>query len=202
MRAGLVGTVVDDNAITLRSSQVDRGVGWGEAAEIDARRGTIGLSAATATGGGTLQTGTFGGAIFRLTQARRGSEKGLTTLALIEGVFRGAPSYAGCKARADGDAPEAQAASSRALQLLHATAHGQFRTRGRYAAATVRGTQWSISDRCGGTLIVVQRDTVVVQDFVRHVTILLRAHHSYLAKAPPARPRVSRRAARAGRRFV
>ena len=44
-------------------------------------------------------------------------------------------------------------ASSKTLQLLHASAHGKFSTNGRYSAATVLGTIWTIADRCDGTLI-------------------------------------------------
>jgi len=29
---------------------------------------------------------------------------------------------------------------------------GRFRTRGRYSSATVRGTDWTVTDRCDGTL--------------------------------------------------
>jgi hypothetical protein len=167
------------------ASQLTSGV------EIDARQGSISLGAASATTPGKLQTGTFGGALFRLTQDRHGTHRGLTTLSLVEGGLSGAPSYAGCKARAGDAGLGAHASggglSGRVLQTLHAQAHGKFRTRGRYAAATVRGTQWTISDRCDGTLIVVQRDTVTVQDFVHHLTILVRAHHSYLAKPPTGR---------------
>jgi hypothetical protein len=74
------------------------------------------------------------------------------------------------------------------LQTLHGTDHGgRFRTRGRYAAATVRGTVWTMSDRCDGTLTVVQRSTVAVRDFVRHITVLVHAGHRYLARAPSKR---------------
>ena len=69
------------------------------------------------------------------------------------------------------------------LQLLHSNAHGKFRTKGRYAAATVRGTKWTIADRCDGTLTHDLTDSVVVNDFVRHKTIVLHAGQSYLAKA-------------------
>ena len=77
----------------------------------------------------------------------------------------------------------ATAASSRTLQLLHASAHGKFQTSGRYSAATVRGTVWDTVDRCDGTLTVVRRGTVLVTDFVRHVTVAVRAGQSYLASA-------------------
>jgi hypothetical protein len=154
-------------------------------AEIDALHGSLRLTAATGRRGKT-QRGVFGGAVFRLTQAAEGAAQALTTLSIVEGAFRGAPSYALCTSRPAAD-PIATAASSRTLQLLHASAHGKFKTRGRYSAATVRGTIWSISDRCGGTLVHDVTDSVAVTDFVRHKTIILHAGQSYLAKAPSHR---------------
>ena len=124
------------------------------------------------------QTGTFGGAIFKISQARTG----LATLSLVEGAFKGAPSYASCKATRPASAAAA-ALSSKTLQLLHASANGKFSTKGRYSAATVRGTKWTIADRCDGTLTHDITDSVAVTDFVRHKTIILHAGQSYLAKA-------------------
>ena len=152
--------------------------------QIDARRGTIQLLAASATAGKT-QTGTFSGAVFKLGQASKGRDKGLTTLSLLEGAIPGGPSYASCRARrAGGPSGTAQAAAvnRRTLQLLHATAKGRFKTRGRYAAATVRGTIWDTADRCDGTLVHVRRGVVTVTDLVRHKNVTVRAGHSYLAK--------------------
>ena len=74
--------------------------------------------------------------------------------------------------------------SSRTLQLLHASAHGKFRTRGRYSAATVLGTIWSVADRCDGTLTRDVTDSVLVNDFVHHRTIVLHPGQSYLARKP------------------
>ena len=128
------------------------------------------------------QSGTFGGAVFKLNQARGGAAKGLVTLTLVEGAFEGAPSYATCKAHKAADATVA-ALSSKTLQLLHASAHGKFSTRGRYSAATVRGTKWTVADRCDGTLTQDITHSVAVTDFVRHKTIVLHAGQSYLAKA-------------------
>ena len=116
----------------------------------------------------------------------RGAGKGLVTLTLVEGAgFKGAPTYATCKKpkKKAGDA-SAAAVSSKALQLLHASAKGKFRTSGRYAAATVRGTKWTIADRCDGTLTHDITDSVAVTDFVHHKTIILHAGQSYLAKKP------------------
>ncbi len=155
--------------------------------QIDARGGAIQLLAAS-TGAGTTQTGTFGGAVFALAQSSKGRDKGLTTLSLLEGAFRGAPSFASCRAhRAGGRSGATATAASvnrRVLQLLHASANGRFATRGRYAAATVRGTIWDTADRCDGTLVRVRRGAVIVTDFARNKTVTVRAGRSYLAKAP------------------
>jgi hypothetical protein len=148
-------------------------------AVIDALHGTLNL--VTSTGKGhTTQTGTFAGAIFKVTQ----DHSGLTTLTLVENAFKGVPSYASCKV-AHGKA-SAAALSSKTLQLLKGKDnHGKFRTKGRYAAATTRGTAWSVADRCDGTLTKVTQSSVLVNDFVRHVSLILHAGHSYLALAKP-----------------
>jgi hypothetical protein len=160
---------------------------------IDALHGTISLTTALPGGGSAhdaaakgkkprkakTQKGTFGGAIFKISQARNG----LATLSLVEGAIKGGPSFGTCKAHKAGD-PTATAAASRTLQLLHASAKGKFSTRGRYSAATVRGTKWTVADRCDGTLTHDITHSVAVTDFVRHKTIILHAGQSYLAKAP------------------
>jgi hypothetical protein len=123
------------------------------------------------------QSGKFGGAVFKVTQSR----SGLATLSLVEGRVKGAPSYASCKTK-KGKAVTA-ALSKKTLQLLHGSAKGKFRTKGRYSAATIRGTIWTVADRCDGTLTHAIKDTVTVDDFVRHKTIALHPGHSYLALA-------------------
>ncbi len=129
------------------------------------------------------QKGTFSGAIFKISQATGGAAKGLTTLTLVESAFKGAPTYATCKAKKAADLV-ASAAASKTLQLLHASAKGKFSTRGRFSAATVRGTKWTIADRCDGTLTHDITDSVAVTDFVRRKSIILHAGQSYLAKKP------------------
>ena len=125
--------------------------------------------------------------MFKVTQAKSGPSKGQTTLSLVEGGVKGAPSYASCKAKGAADAHAAL--SSRVLQTLRSRSSGRFRTRGRFAAGTVRGTKWTTSDRCDGTLIAVQHHSVLVTDLVRHKTVLVRAGHHYLAKAPAKKRR-------------
>jgi hypothetical protein len=165
--------------------------------EINALKGSIKLI--TAINGGThpasdaaakgkkpkpkTQSGTFGGAVFKITQARSGAAKGLVTLAIVENAFKGAPSYALCTTHKAAD-PSATTASAKTLQLLHASAKGKFRTKGKYSAATVLGTEWTVADRCNGTLTHDITDSVKVTDFVHHKTIIIHAGQSYLALAP------------------
>ena len=125
------------------------------------------------------QTGTFGGAIFKVSQAHNG----LATLSLVENAYKGAPSFATCKKGKAGDATAA-ALSTKSLQLLKANAKGKFATKGKYGAATVRGTKWTIADRCDGTRVHDVTDSVAVTDFVHHKTIVLHAGQTYLAKKP------------------
>ena len=103
----------------------------------------------------------------------------------MESAFKGAPTYASCNSKRKVGHASAAAVNRRVLQLLRASAHGKFRTRGRYSAATVLGTIWTVADRCDGTLTHDITDSVSVTDFVRRKTIVLHAGQSYLAKAPP-----------------
>ncbi|MFZ0041618.1 MAG: hypothetical protein WAK93_09945 [Solirubrobacteraceae bacterium] len=161
--------------------------------QIDARQGTLMLVAATSNRRGKTQNVRLAGGVFSNTQARAPQQKGLTTLTLLEGAFAGAPSYASCRGHATAAAatlpPFAHdAVSKRVLQTLRASDKGgRFRTRGRYSAATVRGTQWDTTDRCDGTLTTVHRGSVSVFDLRRRKTIILHAGHRYLAKARSAR---------------
>jgi len=129
------------------------------------------------------QKGSFGGAIFKISQATGGANKGQVTLTLVEGAVKGGPTFAACKKGKAADATVAKS-SSKTLQLLHASAKGKFTTKGRYGAATILGTKWTISDRCDGTLIHDVTDSVKVTDLVRHKTIILHAGQGYLAKKP------------------
>jgi hypothetical protein len=157
--------------------------------KVDARLGTIKLTAAATTRHGKLQKGTFQGGLFKFTQDRKGLTKGLTTLSLLEGAFPGAPSYASCQAKKAADPFAAAALSSAVINSMKTASHGKFRTKGRYGAATARSTSWTMSDRCDGTLTVVHRDTVVVNDLVRHVSVVVRQGHRYLARAPARKHR-------------
>jgi hypothetical protein len=137
---------------------------------LDVTHGVVRLTTARPTRG--YQRGMFTGGEFSVTQSRFG--RGIATLRLID------KKRPACGRATRGGAPRSLA---RARALLRGTAHGNFRSRGRYAAATVRGTIWTVADRCDGTLTTVQRGTVIVTDFRLRRSITVHAGSRYLARA-------------------
>ena len=143
---------------------------------LDTRRGRVQLTSATKTGG--TQSGEFYAGLFQVLQARTGKQRGITEARLKGGSFNN------CTARALGKrASTSRRLSRRSVRRLRTSANGRFRSRGRYSAATVRGTVWTVTDRCDGTLTQVKRGKVAVRDFRRKRTIVVRAGKSYLARA-------------------
>jgi len=69
------------------------------------------------------------------------------------------------------------------LRLLWASGSGQFRTVGRYSAATVLGTKWLTEDFCDGTLVRVSRGVVVVENLATHATVTVGAGRSVFTPA-------------------
>ena len=140
---------------------------------LDTRKGTVRLQSAR-NAKGTRQSGNFTAGIFQSRQSRRRSAKGLTDL-VLKGKFNSCIPRRGQNVRS--------ALSRRALRRLSGNAKGRFRTRGRFSAATVRGTKWGVTDRCDNTLTKVTRGRVAVRDFRRKKTIIVRAGKSYTARA-------------------
>jgi hypothetical protein len=138
---------------------------------LDTRRGTVSLASAS-TRQGQVYSGNFSAGVFQALQSRTG----LTTLSLKGASFRSCTRRSGRRA--------STALSRRVIRRMRSNANGRFRTRGRYSAATVRGTQWDTIDRCDGTLTKVTRGTVIVRDNRKHRNITVRAGKSYLAHAP------------------
>ncbi|HEY7935352.1 MAG TPA: choice-of-anchor Q domain-containing protein, partial [Solirubrobacteraceae bacterium] len=124
-----------------------------------------------------LQFGDFGAGLFKLLQNRK--QHGLTQLNMIDVNSSRQVCASTGKARI-----AAKHLSSKVLGQLNASAHGKFTTHGQYSAATVRGTIWSVANRCDGTLTKVKRGALTVRDFHLRKTITLFTGHSYLAKAP------------------
>jgi hypothetical protein len=140
---------------------------------VDARNGTVRIKVAFE--GGKTKTGQFNGGIFRFTEPREkaGGKRRLTArLALVGGNF------AACRTRAD-----AGAARRRVVRYLKAKASGRFRVVGKNSSGIERGTSWTTSDGCDGTLTTVTQGAVLVTDFAKRKTVVVRAGHSYLARA-------------------
>jgi hypothetical protein len=135
--------------------------------------GTLALKADT----GTLTVRGAAGrpAVFKLI---RGTDKNkpIVELRLAAGDFSACP-----KKRKPSSVGANQAATTTVRQLW-GNGKGKFRTRGRYAAATVRGTNWLTADRCDGTRVQVARGVVQVADLPHKKQVTVRAGRSYLAK--------------------
>ena len=149
------------------------------ASEIDASNGEVTLQSAKTKG--RPQTATLTGGMFQVLQSRRRSARGLTDLVLKGGSFRNCSTASAAYRRAG--AAQRRRLRKRVVRRLRSNARGRFRTRGRYSAATVRGTRYEVIDRCDGTLTKVRSGRVAVRDVRRKKTVIVRAGKSYLARA-------------------
>jgi hypothetical protein len=142
---------------------------------LDTTKGIVKLTSAGKKFG-TTQTGNFGGGQFRLLQTRKNP---LTELSM------GGGGLSSCKARV----PNGGSAARTHRRKLFGNAPGRFRTRGRNSSATVRGTKWTMTDTCSGTLTTVSRGVVVVRDFTLRKNKTVKAGGRYFARAPKLRRR-------------
>ena len=76
----------------------------------------------------------------------------------------------------------AGATPKKVVRQVFGSGKGHFRTRAKYAIATVRGTSWSMQDRCDGTLVTVTQGSVAVKDLTRGTTTTITAGKSTLIK--------------------
>jgi hypothetical protein len=118
---------------------------------IDATRGKVRIVTADTTVGKT-QSGDFNGGPFVVRQLL------LSTTRKELDV---------CTARAAARKP----LPPRVVSKVTGKAKGRFRTVGRFAAATVRGTEWWTEDRCDGTETQVQQGVVDVSVGVQSFTV-------------------------------
>ena len=130
---------------------------------VDTRRGRVTIVASQ--GGSRVERADFYDGLFTVSQTRR-----LTTLTLTEKLD--------CSRRAS--AAQKRKPKSR---RLWGDGKGKFRTKGRYAAATVRGTRWLTRDTCTTTKVTVRQGSVSVRDAVRKRTVTVRKGKSYTARA-------------------
>lgn len=132
-------------------------------AVVDATAGAVRLAA------GPSKSAVFSRGAFRVVANGAVSE-----LALAGGDF------SACKKRktsARGATP------TKVIRQLWGDGKGRFRMRGRFAAATVRGTTWRLEDACEGTIVRVQRGSVEVRDIRSGRVRVVRAGASLLVPA-------------------
>jgi hypothetical protein len=148
----------------FKTLRADQSIPFGST--IDATKGRVRIT--SAAGGGKTQTADFYKGQFKITQTR--GKKPITQLELNATLS--------C-----GKAGKASAARKRKrVRSLWGDGHGRFRTKGRRAAATVRGTKWFTQDTCTSTKISVKRGVVQVRDFVKRKNVTVRKGHSYVAR--------------------
>jgi hypothetical protein len=142
---------------------------------LDTTHGQVRLSTATSRHSHSTQTGHFSRGVFMILQSRKNP---LTTVSMTGGGLKS------CHIKLPGGGAARQAAAARHhKRSLFSNVHGHFRSRGHNSAATVRGTKWTMTDTCAGTLTSVGRGTVLVRDFGLRKNVLVRAGHHYLARA-------------------
>ncbi len=140
---------------------------------VDTDSGRVRLTSA-ADGAGRTQAGLFYGGVFQTGQ-KASSATGLTELALAEALACGSSSKAVAAKR------------SKKKRRVWGDAKGSFSTKGKYGAATVRGTKWLVEDSCSGTSVQVARGSVRFADFVRNRTVVVSEGHSYTAGSAGSR---------------
>jgi hypothetical protein len=145
---------------------------------VDARNGTVDLTASKGSSGQT-ESADFWGGIFGVGQEAGDNKEAVMTLAgRLECEKR--------KLRKNG---RLLLSSHGRGRKLWGSGKGNYTTAGSHGAATVQGTTWLVADRCdGSTLFKVAEGTVWVQDFVKDKQIVLQVGESYVAE--PSIPRL------------
>ena len=144
---------------------------------IDTRKGTVALTAAR-DAKGTRQTATFSQGVFVVNQTR--------TSALTELVLSGTElKVCGKLPKVKGSAAAlSPLARKKVRRKLFGAGAGTFKTSGKYGAATVRGTKWTVADSCDRTKVSVAQGVVDVRDLSKRRTVKVRAGKAYTALAP------------------
>jgi hypothetical protein len=151
---------------------------------LETTEGRVELTAAAQTTGKKTMKAQFFEGRFKIRQtrqAKRGAKakRLFSDMALDGGDFKRICGSSGAKARS---LAAKKKRSKKKVRHLWGDGKGDFRTRGRGAVATVRGTIWFTEDRCDGTLVRVKRGRVAVFDLRLGKTVLVKAGQSYIAQ--------------------
>jgi hypothetical protein len=160
---------------------------------VDTTKGTVVLFSVV---NGVIQRMQFAGAVFQIFQLPDGTAQ----LVLVGGDFSVCASFkpptVKAKPKKTSKAKTSTATTTKkttrqlsatrqaaTVRGLWGNGQGSFQTKGRYAAATVRGTIYYVADRCDGTITRVEQGIVAVHDDVLNKNVTVNAGQSYLAKA-------------------
>ncbi len=153
---------------------------------VDASGGAVNMTFASNASGGRSPAQLYSGA-FTTVQDRTGANP-VTEFRLVGALpgCRKRPPKGGVASLGASDAfgPLGSAAKRKSRRRLWANGRGRYRTRGRYVAATVRGTRWQTIDQCDTSTVRVARGSVSVRDLLRKRTVVVRARHFYTAPGP------------------
>jgi hypothetical protein len=145
---------------------------------VDVTKGRVALTSAQNLKGG-VATAQFYLGQFQIGQKK--AAKPITDLKLLGGSFAGCPKVS--KASALANAARTKVGGDKQVQQLWGSGKGNFRTKGQYAAAALRGTTWDVVDFCNGTLVKVTQGVVTVTDNVKKKNITVKAPKTYFAAA-------------------
>ena len=137
---------------------------------VDATEGLIEIGSEAPDG--TEQNAVVGGGVFRISQ----DATGLTDLSLKGGDF------SDCKRGVTARAAAKNKGRGQVARGLWAAGKGRFRTNGRNATASVRGTRWAVVDRCNSTTVKVFDGVVDVKDRSTGRTVVVRAGERHVAR--------------------
>jgi len=143
---------------------------------VDTEEGRMAMTSAADLHARTQRAEFYSG-VFTISQKR--AQRPITSLQLKTASYRRNCGSSATTSRAAG-------AGARRLGRLWGSGHGRFKTRGRFSAATVRGTIWLTEERCDGTRTFVRRGRVSVFDRARGTVVQVSSGHSYVARATRA----------------
>lgn len=142
--------------------------GW----ELNTCKGAVKLTQELDETTGRTSSATFYSGRFIVSQAKLKNAPTTLTLTGTVPCVRSAPGARAAKSKK----------RSKILGRLWADGKGRFRTKGRFASATVRGTKWLTEDRTDGTLIRVARGVVDVTDLRTGKVRSVKAGHQLLVR--------------------
>ena len=143
---------------------------------VDARDGTLELDSARMAGGSAVQRARFGAGIFQIEQARRKQAKPDARAAPVELRLQTPPGAASACSHAG---------PTDVVRTLSASARGRYRMWGAVSTANVNGTaDWTVSDRCDGTLTTVRKGAVRIRNQRSDGTAVVGSGGEHLVPAP------------------